>query len=43
MTFTKDMQIVKNYILLVNQGIKTLDDVPNLFNLREVVENVINN
>lgn len=42
MIFTKESQIVKNYILLIEQKEKTLDDVPNLFNLKEVVESVIN-
>lgn len=36
--FTADSQIVKSYILLINQGLKTIDEVPDLFNLREVVQ-----
>lgn len=43
MTFTKESQTVKNYILLINQGIMTIEEVPNLFNLKEVVESVIDN
>lgn len=42
MTFTNESQIVRNYILLVEQNVMAVDDVPNLFNLKEVVENVIN-
>lgn len=38
MTFTKESRIVQDYVLLINKGLKTFDDVPNLFNLREVVE-----
>lgn len=36
--FTADSQIVKSYVLLINQGLKTPDDVPILYNLREVVQ-----
>jgi len=43
MTFTIESQTVKNYVLLINQGIMNIEEVPNLFNLREVVESVINN
>ena len=43
MVFTPEMQIVKNYVLLINNGLKTIDDVPNLYNLREVVQGVLNN
>lgn len=38
MVFTKESRIVQDYVLLINKGLKTFDDVPNLFNLREVVE-----
>jgi len=38
MEFTKESQIVKNYILLIKQGLKTINDVPNLYNLKEVVQ-----
>lgn len=38
MVFTKDSRIVQDYVLLINRGLKTFDEVPNLFNLREVVE-----
>jgi len=41
MVFTAEMQIVKNYVLLIQNGIKTMADVPNLYNLREVVQSVI--
>ncbi|WP_255374521.1 hypothetical protein [Tissierella sp. P1] len=38
MQFTKESSIVKSYVLLIQKEIKTIDDIPNLFNLREVVE-----
>lgn len=37
MTFTKDSQIVKSYVLLIFAGKMTYDEVPNLFNLRDAV------
>ena len=42
MIFTHEMQIVKNYVLLIQNGLKSMDDVPNLYNLREVVQSVLN-
>ena len=41
MVFTPEMQIVKNYVLLIQNGLKFMDDVPNLYNLREVVQGVL--
>ena len=38
MNFTCDSQIVKSYVLLINKGLRVFDDVPALFNLREVVQ-----
>lgn len=38
--FTKESKIVQDYVLLIRNGIKTIDDVPNYSNLREVVSNV---
>ncbi|WP_236913348.1 CD1375 family protein [Clostridium sp. Cult1] len=38
MVFTKDSRIVQDYVLLINKGLRTLEDVPDLFNLKEVVE-----
>ena len=43
MVFTTESQIVKNYVYLINEKEMTLEQVPNLFNLREVVGNVVNN
>lgn len=37
MVFTEDSQIVKNYLLLIREGLRERGDVPNLFNLQEVV------
>lgn len=42
MKFTKNHQIVKSWVSLVNAGTYTLEDVPKLFNLREVVAEVLN-
>lgn len=39
MFFTKESQIVQSYVLLIQKEIKTLDDVPELYNLKEVVAN----
>ena len=36
-TFTAKSNIVKDYVLLIKIGEKTIDDVPNYSNLREVV------
>lgn len=36
-TFTAKSNIVKDYLLLIKAGEKTIDDVPNYSNLREVV------
>lgn len=39
MVFTEDSHFVKDYIMLISEGLRTLDDVPdNLFNLKEVVK-----
>lgn len=38
MVFTKDSRIVQDYLLLINKGFKNREDVPNLFNLKAVVE-----
>ena len=37
MVFAEDSQIVKNYLLLIHEGLRERGDVPNLFNLQEVV------
>lgn len=41
--FTKDSQLVKDYVLLINNNRMTINDVPNLFNLKEVVQDVLDN
>lgn len=38
MVFDKDSSIVKSYLLLIKNGLRTMAEVPDLFNLREVVE-----
>lgn len=42
MTFTEDSGLVKVWVRLIEQGKRTFDQVPNLYNLREVVERVLN-
>lgn len=42
MVFTKESRIVQDYVLLINKGLKTFADVPDFFNLREVVEQCLN-
>jgi hypothetical protein len=42
MTFTKDSGLVKVWVSLVLSGTYTLDQVPNLYNLKEVVAEVVN-
>lgn len=42
MTFTEDSGLVKVWVRLIEQGKKTLDQVPKIYNLREVVEEVLN-
>ena len=41
MKFTKNHQIVKSWVALVLAGTYTVDQVPKLFNLREVVVEVL--
>lgn len=43
MVFTKNSQLVKDYVLLINNSKMSFEDVPNLFNLREVVQDVLDN
>lgn len=42
MIFTKDSGLVKVWVGLVLGGAYKLDDVPRLFNLQEVVAEVVN-
>ena len=41
MIFTKNSALVKTWVSLVLSGIFDKEDVPKLFNLREVVEEVV--
>lgn len=41
MIFKKDSQIVRSYVILILAGEMTYDEVPNLFNLREMVAEVL--
>jgi len=42
MTFTRDSGLVKVWVSLVLAGTYTLDQVPELYNLRDVVTEVVN-
>ncbi len=42
MKFTKDSGLVKTWVSLVLCGVFTVNQVPNLFNLRTVVGEIIN-
>lgn len=41
MTFTKESRIAQSYAVLILAGEITIDSVPNVGNLREVVEQII--
>lgn len=41
--FTENSKLVQNYVLLIKSGLKTIEDVPDFQNLREVVSGVIVN
>jgi hypothetical protein len=41
MVFTEDSQIAKSYALLILAGEMTYEEVPKLFNLREMVAEVL--
>ena len=41
MTFTKDSILVKTWVSLVVSGVFTVDQVPALFNLRKVVQEIV--
>jgi len=43
MVFDRNSGLVKVWVSLVLSGVYTLEQVPELFNLREVVMEVINN
>ena len=42
MTFTKNSGLVQTWVSLVLCGVFTLEQVPNLFNLRAVVAEIVN-
>lgn len=42
MTFTKNSILVKTWVSLVVSGVFTVDQVPALFNLRTVAQEIIN-
>ncbi len=41
--FNAASKLVKDYVLLIRSGLKTVDDVPNFDNLKEVVTDVLGN
>lgn len=42
MTYTKESGLVKVWFSLVKTGVYTLEQVPELFNLKEVITEIIN-
>lgn len=41
--FTENSKLVQDYVLLIKNGLKTIEEVPDFQNLREVVSSVLNN
>jgi hypothetical protein len=41
--FNENSKLVQDYALLIQNGLKTIDDVPDFSNLREVVSSVLAN
>lgn len=41
--FNQNSKLVQDYVLLIRSGIKTIDDVPEFSNLKEVVSGVLAN
>lgn len=41
MTFKQDSRIVMSYVILILSGKMTYEEVPNLFNLRGMVQTVL--
>lgn len=41
--FTENSKLVQDYVLLIKNGLKTIEEVPNFQNLREVVSSVLTN
>lgn len=39
--FKRNSKIVESYVLLILAGKKTMEQVPNIFNLREIVAEVL--
>ncbi len=41
MNFTKDSGLVRVWVNLIKNGYRKLEEVPNLYNLKEVVKEII--
>ena len=41
--FNENSKLVQDYVLLIKNGLKTIEDVPDFQNLREVVSSVLAN
>ncbi|WP_267917330.1 hypothetical protein [Lederbergia citrisecunda] len=41
--FNENSKIVQDYVLLIQNGLKTIEDVPDFQNLRKVVSSVLDN
>lgn len=42
MKFTKKSALVKTWVSLVLMGVYTVEEVPNIFNLRTIVQEIVN-
>ena len=42
MKFTKNSALVKTWVSLILMGVYTVEEVPNIFNLRTIVQEIVN-
>lgn len=42
MRFTKKSALVKTWVSLILMGVYTVEEVPNIFNLRAIVQEIVN-
>ena len=41
MNFTKESQIVNSYVVLIDKGLESYENVPDIFNLRDAVKEAL--
>lgn len=41
MNFTKESQIVNSYVVLIEKGLESYENVPDIFNLRDAVKEAL--